>query len=227
MILGNQSVSAGGKISKICVFGRLTWRVTFWKANFENYSRYSLIKWYQFFGMSNTSFCFMPHHAQISCLIIIGLTINAITVTITVKGWHWRLLIYVLHIFYYIIMLHVFRSNHHCSWKFHKFHRKKTALESLFFSEIMKLYKEICSAWMKVDLHSANVSRANDATHWQFFFQSTSEANKMFFLLNKFVIFTNQKPVLNITAGQQSLTIVKTFVTTEKPHQMVTMTATT
>ena len=60
-----------------------------------------------------------------------------------------------------------------------------------------------------------------------FFFQSTSEANKMFFLLNKFVIFTNQKPVLNITAGQQSLTIIKTFVTTEKPHQMVTMTATT
>ena len=49
----------------------------------------------------------------------------------------------------------------------------------------------------------------------------------MFFLLNKFVIFTNQKPVLKTAAGQRSLTTVKTFVTTEKPCRTVTMAATT
>ena len=48
----------------------------------------------------------------------------------------------------------------------------------------------------------------NDVIHWRtFFFQSTFEANKMFRLLNKFVIFINQKPALKITADQQSLTI--------------------
>ena len=39
------------KISQICLFGRPTGRATFWKANFENYSRYSLIKWYQFLSI--------------------------------------------------------------------------------------------------------------------------------------------------------------------------------
>ena len=39
-----------------------------------------------------------------------------------------------------------------------------------FFLEMMKLYKDICSAWIKVDLHSANVSRANDAIRWRIFF---------------------------------------------------------
>ena len=34
------------KTSKICQLGCLTGQATFWKANFENYSRYSLIKWY-------------------------------------------------------------------------------------------------------------------------------------------------------------------------------------
>ena len=90
------------KITKICVFGCPTWWVTFWKANSENYSRYYLIKWYQFlsisYSMSNTSFRFMPHHAWVSCLII-RLTINAITLTITVKGWCWRLLIYAIRNF--------------------------------------------------------------------------------------------------------------------------------
>ena len=33
----------------------------------------------------------------------------------------------------------------------------------------------------------------------------------MFFLLNKFAIFTNQKPALKTAAGQRSLTTVKTF----------------
>ena len=82
------------KISKLCVFGRpISW-VTSWKANFENYSRYSLIKWYQFlsiwlliniYSMSDTSFHFMPHHARASCLII-GLTINTITVLSAFKS---------------------------------------------------------------------------------------------------------------------------------------------
>ena len=57
-----------------------------------------------------------------------------------------------------------------------------------------------------------------------FFFQSTFESNKMFRLFNKFVIFTNQKPALKITASQQSLTIVKIFVITEKSWQTFTMT---
>ena len=80
------------------------------------------------------------------------------------------LLIYALLNFYCVIMLRIFRSNHHCSWKFHKFDRKTPVLESCFFLEMMKLYKDICSAWIKVDLHSANVSRANDAIRWRIFF---------------------------------------------------------
>ena len=61
----------------------------------------------------------------------------------------------------------------------------------------------------------------------EFFFQSTFEVNGMFCLLNKFVIFTNQKPLLKILVDQQSMTVVKTFVTNEKPCLTVTMTATT
>ena len=49
----------------------------------------------------------------------------------------------------------------------------------------------------------------------------------MFFLLTKFVICTKEKPALKITASQWSLTIIKTFVTTKKPRQTVTMTTTT
>ena len=60
-----------------------------------------------------------------------------------------------------------------------------------------------------------------------FFFQSTFEVNEMFCLLYRFVIFNNEKPALKITHGQQSLTIVQTFVTTEKPCQTITMTITT
>ena len=59
--------------------------------------------------------------------------INAITVTITVIVQDWRWLIYALCNFLLCNnMLHVFRSNHHCSWKFHRFHRKKPVLEFLF-----------------------------------------------------------------------------------------------
>ena len=39
------------KISKICLFGHQTGQVTSWKADFENYYRYSLIKWYQLLSM--------------------------------------------------------------------------------------------------------------------------------------------------------------------------------
>ena len=105
---------------------------------------------------------------------------------------------------------------------------KQLCWSLFFFLEMMKLYKDICSAWIKVDLHSEN-----ELCEWcnllpnVFFFQSTFEANKIFFLLNKLVIFTKQKPALKITTVQQSLAIVKTFVTTEKPCRTVTMTATT
>ena len=69
-----------------------TGRATSLKASFEDYSRYSLIKWNQFssiYSMNNTYFisgtCFccllvpfkVTRHARVSCLII-GLTINAI-----------------------------------------------------------------------------------------------------------------------------------------------------
>ena len=65
-----------------------------------------------------------------------------------VKGQHSRWLIYALHNFILCNMLHVFRSNHHCSWKFPKFHRKTPMLGSLFFLSIMKLHKGIFSAWI-------------------------------------------------------------------------------
>ena len=39
------------KNSKICLFGYQAGCATSWKANFENYSRYSLIKWYQFLSV--------------------------------------------------------------------------------------------------------------------------------------------------------------------------------
>ena len=49
-----------------------------------------------------------------------------------VKEWCWRWVIYALHNFLLgNKMLHVFRSNHHCSWKFHKFHRKHLCLSVL------------------------------------------------------------------------------------------------
>ena len=73
--------------------------------------------------ISDTCFCYLLISVKVSCLI------NAITVT--VKGRHWRWLIYTLHNFLlHHNMLRVFRSNHHCSWKFHKFQMKTTVLES-------------------------------------------------------------------------------------------------
>ena len=63
-----------------------------------------------------------------------------------VKGRPWRWLIYTLHYLSLRNMLDVFRSNHHCSWKSHKFHRKTTCVGVSFFLKMMKLYKDICSA---------------------------------------------------------------------------------
>ena len=47
-----------------------------------------------------------------------------------------------------LYILCVFRSNHSCSWKFHKFHWKTPVLESLFFLTMIKLYNNISSAWI-------------------------------------------------------------------------------
>ena len=56
---------------------------------------------------------------------------------------------------------------------------------------------EIFWSHAKVDLHSANFSRATDSIRWwMVFFQFTFEANEMFCLLNKFVVFINQKQPL-------------------------------
>ena len=75
-----------------------------------------------------------------------------------VKGQHWKWLAYTLCNFLLRNnMLRVFRSNHHCSWELHEFHRKTPVLESLFFLKIVKLYKDICSAWISrssVDIFS-------------------------------------------------------------------------
>ena len=58
-----------------------------------------------------------------------------------VKGRRWRWLIYALHNFLLRNnILRVFRSNHHCSGKFHKFHRKTPVLESLCSKSKVILY---------------------------------------------------------------------------------------
>ena len=52
--------------------------------------------------------------------------------------------------------------------------------------------QDCCTCIIKADLHSANVSREIDAIHWRMvFFESRFEANEMFCLFNKFVLFTN------------------------------------
>ena len=127
------------KISKICQFGHANGQVTFSKANFENYSRYSLIKWYQFlsilYNLSNTSFSFrhtfllsarssQSHATSCSSFMSHHWDNNKCN---RVKGQHWRWLIYALCNFL-LHMLHVFRINHHHSWKFHKFYRKTPVL---------------------------------------------------------------------------------------------------
>ena len=44
-------------------------------------------------------------------------------------------------------ILRVFRSNHHCSGKFHKFHKKTPVLKPIFFLKMIFSLKDICSAW--------------------------------------------------------------------------------
>ena len=66
-----------------------------------------------------------------------------------VKEQHWRWLIYALRNFLLRNnMLRVFRSKHPCSWKFNEFHMEAPVLECLFFLKMMKLYKDIYSAWI-------------------------------------------------------------------------------
>ena len=86
-------------------------------------------------------------------------------------------------IFHYVIMLHVFRSSHHCSGN-SQIPLENTCVGISFFSlEMMKLYEEICPSWIKVDLHSVNLSRTNDTTRWQIFvfsFYIWGEQNVLF-----------------------------------------------
>ena len=104
------------KISKICLFGHLTGQATSQKANFGNFSRYSLIKLYQFLSKSRHIKLKTSHH----------MVNNAHN---RVIGWRWRWLIYAQHNFLICKnVLRVFKSSHHCFWKFHKFHRKPTCV---------------------------------------------------------------------------------------------------
>ena len=128
--------------------------------------------------MSNTSFHFPPNHAQISCLII-GLTTNTITVTITVKGQHWRLLIYVLHNFLLYNNATYFQRQPPLFLKVSQIPQEKTCVGVFFFLGMMKLNKDICSVWIKVHLHPVNMSRANNEIHWQMFFFFNQHLRRM------------------------------------------------
>ena len=95
------------KNSKICLFGCSNGQATSWKANFENYSRYSLIKWYQFLSvqnrMTNTSFhlrhmFLLPIHSYKSHTTYLNLRSHHLVNNKCnrVKGQHWRWLMYAL-----------------------------------------------------------------------------------------------------------------------------------
>ena len=102
-------------------------------------------------------FFFTPHHAWVPSLII-GLTIKAMAVT-AVTGWCWRLLIYALCNILLCNNVMSFQKQPP-SLKVSQIPQENTCVECLFFLEMMKLYKDICSASIKVDLHW--VSCAND-----------------------------------------------------------------
>ena len=92
-------------------------------------------------------------------------------------------------------------------WKFQKFHGKTPVLESPFFLEMINLDEDICSAWIKVDLHSANVSHANDAIcWWMYFFNLHLMQTKYFVYLTTNLLFL-LTTVLQITVGHQQLLI--------------------
>ena len=59
-------------------------------------------------------------------------------------------------------------------------------------------FQSFFSSFFKADLHSTNVSHVTDAICWQmfFFFQSPFEANEMFCVPNKFVLFAYHKQPL-------------------------------
>ena len=135
------------------------------------------------------------------------------TVT-TVTVWRWRLLIYALRNILLCNNVMCFQKQPPFL-KVSQILQENTCVESLFSLEMMKLYRHLFCI-------NKSGSALSESRKWcnllaNFFFQSTFEVNEMFCLLNKFVIFTNQKPVLKILVDQQSLTIVKTFVTTKKP----------
>ena len=86
-------------------------------------------------------------------------------------------------------------------------------------------FKGFFPSFFKADLHSTNVSHTTDAICWQmfFFFQSPFEANKMFCLANKFVLFTNHKQPLkcvqqNNYLGLRSNTL---YITWQGDHLLV------
>ena len=95
------------------------------------------------------SFRFTLHHPRASCLII-GLIINAMAVTITVKGQRWRLLIYALRNFLLRNNVTCFQKQPSLFLKVLQVSKENTCI-GVFFLEMMKLYEDICSAWIKVD----------------------------------------------------------------------------
>ena len=110
-------------ISKKCLVGCPTAPATSWKANFENCSRYFLIKWYPFISilcsMSNTSFHFrhpllLSSPSSQSHAISYSSPMSHYQVTNKcnrLNAWHWRWLIFALYIF----LLHNSRL-HVCYW---------------------------------------------------------------------------------------------------------------
>ena len=101
-------------------------------------------------------------------------------------------------IFYYVIMLCVFRSNHHCSWKFYKFHRKAPVLEC--FS--LKLYKDICSAWIKLDLYSLR-KWCNLQVNFFFFFNLYLRRTKCSVYLTNLLFLLSKKAATEVWLAKQ------------------------
>ena len=157
MVLGKQSMSAGEKNLQNISVWLPDWasnflKSKFWKLletffdkmvsiliNVIQHKQYFFSFWHMFLlsacsCQSQTTSCLslMSHHQ-------VNNNCNRVKSTVL------KMAIMPYVIFYYL-MLHVFRSNRHCPWKFHKFRRKTPLLESLFFLKIMKLYKDACSA---------------------------------------------------------------------------------
>ena len=65
-------------------------------------------------------------------------------------------------------------------------------------------------------LHEVRLAPLDTNPVFQCLGENLRQTKCSFYLTNLF-IFTNQKPAFKIMAGEWSLTIIKTFVTTEKP----------